>query len=160
MSNVSFEDCVAIDTNVFEHILNRCENIDFHINSLLARLQDKRTHLVMDNKNRIAGEYNNRIGPMIRRADDTLDEIFVLRYWILNAPRTVTELDMGDSLMTAIKQVIHEQTETVDRILVYVAFKVGSTLISNDRMHIVDGPPNESAPRRRRLLREHSEASP
>ena len=35
-----FEDCVAIDTNVFEHLLNPEMNPGSHINELLAYLQE------------------------------------------------------------------------------------------------------------------------
>ena len=152
MTNSPFQDAVAVDTNVFEHILNPQENVDYHINGLLGHLQEQKARLIVDDGNRIFGEYNHRIGPIIQRSDDTRNEIYLLRYWILNAPRLPTAVMGNDELMTAIKRVIIELPEAVDRIFVYVAFKQSRVLISNDRMNIVFGPNSESSPRRDRLL--------
>ena len=153
MTDSPFQDAVAIDTNVFIHLLNPQENIESHINELLKDLQTAQVSLIVDESGRILGEYNNRIGPMIRQSDDMRDEILILRYWTLNCPRLTTKLVHNDALMTAIRGVIVELDQTVDRILVYVALLRGKALISNDRMNIVLGPPSESTERRQRLLR-------
>ena len=153
MSDSPFHDAVAIDTNVFIHLLNPQENVDSHINNLLKDLQMLQVNLIVDESSRIQREYRNQIEPIIRKSDDIRDEIYILRYWLLQCPRLTTELVLNDALMTAIKGVIVELDQNVDRILVYVALRQGKALISNDRMNIVVGPPSESSERRQRLLR-------
>lgn len=156
MTDNPFKDAVAIDTNVFEHILNPQENVNNHISELLAYLQERNTYLIVDDGNRIYGEYDNKLTPMIENADDIGPELYLLRYWFLDAPSKDVNVTLNDSLMTRIKRVIHEPSENVDRIFVYVAFKRGNLLISNDRNHIVIGPDSEAgqSERRHRLIRE------
>ena len=154
MTASPFQDAVAIDTNIFEHILNRQENLENHINALLTHLQEKKVRLIVDDRNRIFGEYYHRIGPIIQKSDDTRNEIYLLRYWILNSPRLPTSVVGNDDLMTKIRQVIIERKEAVDRIFCYVALRNGRALISNDRMNIVFGPQKESSARRDRMLNE------
>ncbi len=156
MTTSPFKDAVAIDTNVFEHILNCQENTHSHINELLQHLQNQVVSLIVDDRGRIAGEYNNRIGPIIRKSDDIREAIYILRYWVLNCPRLATRLVLNDALMKAIRGVIVELDQAVDRIFVYVALRQGRVLISNDRMNIVEGPPSESPERRHRLLQDTS----
>ena len=153
MTDSPFQDAVAIDSNVFIHLLNPQENAKSHINELLKDLQMAQVSLIVDESGRIGGEYRNRIEPIIRKSDDIRDEIYILRYWLLQCPRLITEVVLGDALMTAIRRVIVELDQAVDRILVYVALRQGKSLISNDRMNIVVGPSSESTERRRRLLR-------
>ena len=153
MTESPFEDSVAIDTNVFLHLLNPSENTESHITVLLSYLQREGITLIVDDDGRIAGEYLHHIGPVIRRTDDTRNEIFLLRYWILNAQRQQVTVTGSDRLMAAIRQVIVEPSEAVDRIFVYVAFDAGKVLISNDGEHILDGPVRGSGQRRQRLLR-------
>ena len=86
MTSSPFQDAVAIDTNVFMHLLNPHENVGSHINKLLEYLQAQDAHLIIDSNNRILGEYNHHIAPIIVKNDDTRNEIYILRYWILNAP--------------------------------------------------------------------------
>ena len=143
---------VAIDTNVFQHLLNPQNNINSHINRLLERLINARTTLVVDALGLIAGEYLQQLGRRLGESDDVGNEIRILRYWVRQAPRRTVSVDENDSLMRAIYGVIIEVSENVDRAFVYVAFQQGTTLISNDLRHIVRGPASESEPRRDRLL--------
>ena len=154
MTNSLFQDAVGIDTNVFEHLLNPQKNVGEHINSLLEHLQEQRIALLIDDSERISGEYSNRISPIIQRSDDLKNEVYILRYWILNAPRHSITIDLMDKLMMTIRGVIVEPSEVVDRMFVYVALSQGKILVSNDEVHIVCGPPNESrlSARRQRLL--------
>ena len=154
MTTPLFRDAVSIDTNIFEHLLNPQNNVNGHINSLLVHLQEQGIALLLDDRNRISGEYYNRIGPKIGQLDDLRNEVFLLRYWILSAPRLNITVDWADPLMKAIRKVIVEQSEAVDCIFVYVALTKGKVLISNDEAHIVIGPATEHGrpPRRRRLL--------
>ncbi len=62
MTDSPFQDAVAIDTNVFIHLLNPQENVESHINELLKNLQLAQVSLIVDESGRILGEYNNQIG--------------------------------------------------------------------------------------------------
>ncbi len=148
-------DAVAIDTNVFLHLLNPQMNSASHINLLLSHLQEMEVSLLVDNGKRISGEYNNQIGPILRKASERGNERFLLDYWIRYAPRRSTEVSWKSELMQAIEKVITERNETVDRIFVYVAFKEGKLLVTNDHKHIISGPQSKKGQgdRRTRLLR-------
>lgn len=143
---------VAIDTNVFQHLLNPQNNVDSHINRLLEYLIMQRTILVVDEHGLIADEYKQQLERRLGESNDTRNEIQILRYWILHAQRHRVSVNDNDCLMQAIYAVIFEESENVDRIFVYVAFQQGTTLVSNDLRHIVRGPADESEPRRDRLL--------
>ena len=145
-------DEVAIDTNVFQHLLNPQNNIDSHINRLLEQLIRERTTLVMDAQGLVASEYQQQLGRRLGESDNVGNEIQILRYWILRAERHQVPLNDDDDLMKRIYDIITEVSENVDRVFVYVAFQQGTTLISNDLRHIVKGPADESEPRRKRLL--------
>ena len=156
MTDNPLKDAVAIDTNVFEHILNPQENVDSHITELLSHLQERNVSLIVDQSGRVAGEYLNQLSALIGRSDDIGIEISILRYWIRRACRIPITVTLNDNMMTAIRRVIIEPSENVDRIFVYIAFKRGNLLISNDRTHIVVGPVREAgqSERRSRLKRE------
>ena len=150
-----FEDCIAIDTNVFEHLLNPRRNTESHINELLSHLQEQRVALIVDNGERILDEYDNRLDPILRNIDSSRAEMYILRYWTRYVDRISVTVNLTDTLMGAIRNVIPGNSEGVDRIFVYVAFSLGKVLISNDETHIVVGPPGErnQPPRRDRLRR-------
>ncbi len=152
MTNSRLQDTVAIDTNVFRHLLNPQDNTCLHINKLLGHLIREGTTLVFDERRVIAGEYDYQLARRLADSNDTRNEIQILRYFILYAPRLDITLDKNDKLMAAIRKVIFEVSENVDRSFVYVAFRQGTTLISNDQRHIVRGPRDESPERRVRLL--------
>ena len=152
MTQLLAQNEVAIDTNVFQHLLNPQNNADSHINRLLEYLIRQGTALVVDNQGLIAGEYLQQLGRRLGESDDVGNEIRILRYWVRQAPRQSVSVDENDALMKAIYDVIVEVSENVDRTFVYVAFQQGTTLISNDLGHIVRGPADEPEPRRERLL--------
>ena len=145
-----FEDCVAIDTNVFEHLLNPQENSGSHINELLAHLQELEVALIVDSGRRILNEYDNRLEPILKNIDNSRSEMYILRYWTRYAARREVTVNLSDALMGAIREVIPGNSEGVDRIFVYVSFRLGKVLISNDETHIVIGPPRELGQRTRR----------
>lgn len=154
MTTPLFRDAVSIDTNVFEHLLNPQINVDGHINTLLVHLMEQRVALLVDSRDRISGEYNYRIGPIIGRIDDLGNEVYLLRYWMNSAPRESITINWADMLMVAVRKIIVEQSEANDCMFVYVALTKGKVLISNDEAHIVIGPATEHGrlPRRLRLL--------
>ena len=162
MTSSPFSDSVAIDTNVFHHLLNPENNCDLHIHRLLEHLQQLGIRLILDSKGRIFGEYSTQIAPIILGKDDTRNEIYMLRYWIHHAPRYTVETNLQDTLMKLIGKVIIERQEVVDRIFVYVALRSGSILITNDSEHILNGPRHvkNPVPRRNALLRSTRKVRP
>ena len=152
MTQLLAHDEVAIDTNVFQHLLNPQNNADSHINRLLEYLIRRGIALVVDDKGLIASEYLQQLGRRLGESDDARNEIQILRYWVLYAPRQRVSVDEIDDLMKAIYDVIEEVSENVDRTFVYVALHQGTILVSNDLRHIIRGPADESEPRRERLL--------
>ena len=164
MTSFHLQDSIAIDTNVFEHLLNPEQNNDDHINALLDLLQRKGTALLIDDGRQIANEYNDQIAAFIQNADENRNERYILLYWMLNAPKTVVSVDSRGRLMKAVKKVIVEPREKVDRVFVHVALSQGRTLISNDWRHIVLGPPRENGKRkptrRERLLKDTKKLRP
>ena len=148
-------DYIAIDTNVFEHLLNPQENTDNHIETLLISLAGDGVNLIVDEDRRIENEYEHRIGPMLKiTSDENIQNVLLLQLWIESQidNRKRVSVSNNDPLMTAIKGVITEH-EAVDRIIVYVAFKSDRILITNDRRHIIEGGPRERSKRRETLLR-------
>lgn len=154
MTEFLFQDAVAIDTNVFQHLLNRQNNPDGHINILLERLIGARVSLVVDNEGLIAGEYNQQLKRRLGEVSDQRTELQILRYWFSNAKRITLRLDQNDELKKVIENIIIEASENVDRAFVYVAFQRGTTLFSNDLGHIVIGHAGEPEERRVRLIRD------
>lgn len=155
-------DYIAIDTNVFEHLLNPQENTNNHIDTLLVTLTRDRVGLIVDEDRRIENEYKNRIEPMLRNtADKNIQQLLLLRSWIVFqvGNRKRVSASNNDPLMTAIKGVITEN-EAVDRTFVYVAFKSDRILITNDRRHIIEGRPRERSERRKNLVAKYSPISP
>ena len=148
-------DYIAIDTNVFEHLLNPQENTNNHIDTLLRTLTRDRVGLIVDAKKRIENEYKNRIEPMLKSTSDkNIQQLLLLRSWIVSqiGTRKRVSVPNNDLLMTAIKGVITEH-EAIDRIIVYVAFQSDRILITNDRRHIIEGGSKEKSKRRETLLR-------
>ena len=151
MTSEPFPDCVAIDTNVWVHLVNPQHDDEDHIFKLLDYIRRREIQLIEDDKDVIAKEYQRSVPRHYRRLDETRNERYLLRY-CLNAPRRVVVLDESDDLMQAIGVVIFEPDKLADRTFVYVALKLGRILISNDTRDIVRGPLSERPPRRDRLL--------
>jgi len=128
---------IAIDTNVFEHMLNPAENHDAHIDRLLAVLIQLRYRLLVDSTRKIGNEYQQMILPIVRNMDETRPHLPLLRYWMSPEIRHEVTLDQMDSLMQSIRSVIFERSENADRAFVYVVCREDSTLITNDQMHIL-----------------------
>lgn len=128
----------AIDTCVFEQYLNLSPewNQDHHIDQMLAALQRRNTVLCVDSNNRISGEYDTKIKPMILSRNETGLERYVLSYWMLHCPRAVVQTDETDHRMNRIKREIHEK-EPVDQAFVYVACAQDCKLVTNDDGHIL-----------------------
>ena len=91
---------------------------------------------------------------MMEGSSVDVDEVYLLQYFMeVNSQRKVG-VARRDPLMAAITKVIFELSKNPDRTLVYVAFREGKWLITNDRTDIVEGPAGEGTLRSDRLLRE------
>ena len=147
-------DYVAIDTNVFEHLLNPQENINRHIDELLKTLMIDEVSLIVDEERKIENEYEERVGPIIRNnSDEDIQQLPLLRFWIASQIDNRKRVGVSNNeLMRAIRGIIKEN-EAVDRIFVYVAFTCDRILITNDGRHIIEGSARESSERRKTLLR-------
>ena len=61
-------DYIAVDTNIFEHLLNPAENTDNHITILFQSMINDEVGLIVDNKGVINNEYLNRLKPRIKES--------------------------------------------------------------------------------------------
>lgn len=152
------EDSVAIDSNVFIHLLNPANNAGQHIDALLGALAIDKLALLVDDGNYIGNEYDEQVRPIIEDADDIGIAVQLLRYWMLSAERITVPVASKKVLLQDVKQIIHEKYEHADRRFVCVAFLCGKPLITNDRLHILNGPEKErggpkGSPRYVRLVR-------
>lgn len=147
---------VAIDANVFEHLLGP-ENACGHITTLLRALAKNKASLVVDDKKRIEGEYKKRLLKRIKsgspresgkrpgKAADKVRETSLLKLWVMRTvpgaiPRVCVAVSHGDSLMGQIKGKLRRPKKgepNTDRIFVYVALRQGCPLISNDARDII-----------------------
>ncbi|MCI0642757.1 MAG: hypothetical protein L0Y72_27410 [Gemmataceae bacterium] len=118
--------------------LNPEKNTNDHIDTLLSVLGKRKYQLAVDGNDRIKGEYEKQIRPIIRNRDESGFESRVLLYWLDACPRFPVPLDMGDELMTKIKGIVVERKESLDRIFVYVAIMANTKLVTNDGTHIID----------------------
>ena len=150
MNNLT-SDCIAIDTNIFEHLLNPQNNISNHIETLLNKLAIDNVHLIIDTGGRIWGEYTNRITNKIRNTKNPNHEA-LLRYWLKDKSiNKVVNVNQNDNLMVSIKSVIRGDKAT-DRIFVYIAIHENQVLVTNDKNDILDGG-NIKYERRKKLLK-------
>lgn len=134
-------DWIAIDTNVFEHLLYPKENSYGDIWKLLSQLKSDEIRLLVDNKHRIAKEYNKRLGSRIQKepVSEGKAERILLMHWFFPDNQEVVDIKQKDALMTAIGGIIPTQRgkPVTDRFFVYVAFKKGRVLVTNDHADIV-----------------------
>ncbi len=151
MNNLT-NDFIAIDTNVFEHLLNPDFNTDDHIDELLTTLFRDKILLIVDSDGRIEAQYEDRIAPKFRNAAEKGNNLSVLKSWFVIGidARKRVDVNLSDELMGEIDKIIR-RSERIDKIFVYVAFKNGRILTTNDENDIVTGYPKEGNARRERL---------
>ena len=129
---------IAIDVNVFGHLINKEKNVCKHIHEVLNVLQSKGVGLLVDGKGLIAGEYRRHLGnEHFMKNPEYANEAYILTYWLLPDIRKEIDMDCSDDLAKDIKAVIGDK-ERVDRAFIYVAAKEESFLISNDKKHIIN----------------------
>ena len=156
MPNELADDHIAIDTNIFEHLLNPAVNTEDHIGCLLSALRDDDIGLIVDTGRRINAEYRRRFS--MHKNIRSQDHLYTLKYWS-NPARIKLEVDVNqqDSLMTAIKRIIPDRDRgkiscAIDRLFVYVAFDSNRALVTNDRRDIL-GEKTARGDRRAQLLK-------
>jgi hypothetical protein len=148
---------VAIDSNVFVHLLNPRNNADKHIDKVLSVLAMDGIELLVDEHGFIATEYQEKVESLIKKVSDTGPEAYLLRYWMRAELRRKVAVERKGSLWKGVCGVIIENNETTDRCFVCIAFACGLPLVTNDEIHILVGPAREvggsrGSTRRHRLL--------
>jgi hypothetical protein len=128
---------VAIDTNIFIHLFNPGNNPDSHIDQLLIHLAKSGPQLCVDTTEKIANEYLEKLGPMVKQENEIGIQLYILRFWMETGIRCSIETDPTDLLMHRIRQAIPEADEHADRAFVYVSCKGNCCLVTNDGEHIL-----------------------
>ena len=141
----------AIDTNLFEHLLNPQENVYAHIDRLLQKMRDIGVMLIIDDKRRILAEYNDRTVPLFKNQGTDSSKRFLIQYWTQECKKYHVPVEHSSELMKKIKKVL-PQGEGTDAVFVFVVFRCGGTLLTNDRDDIIDEGSKQDA-RRRKLLK-------
>lgn len=155
-TNSLTRDFIAIDTNVFEWLLNPQKNIDNHIGVLLTALALDGVRLLVDGKDgRIVKEYRNRFARFFDRQSGSggvahQDHLEILRYWFRLESHREVGVNRGDALMNAIKVIIDSGNAT-DRTFAYVAINENRILVTNDRGDFIDIG-SQHGKRRQKLL--------
>ena len=151
MSNLYF-DFVAIDTNVFGHLVTKPVEECDHIEHLLVWLRDNKTRLIVDSKNRITDEYYHTLVEHLKILQHPLYED-ILEYWLTpNSENMIVTVDHKEDLMQEIKKIVKIGRKSIDSIFVYVAIQKNRTLVTNDRKDIIDVRRGDSE-RRSKLLK-------
>ncbi len=136
------QDSIAIDTNVFEHLLYSEMNVDGHITKLLSQLIESNIRLLVDDKGRIRGEYYERFCSRSQKKSlgEGKAERILLKHWFSIENQKVVDIKPQDALMRAIRSIIRPEAQkrVTDGFFVYVAFKIGKVLVTNDHNDIVN----------------------
>ena len=137
MNNLT-SDYIAVDTNVFQHLLNPRYNKDNRIFKLLNRFMEDNISLLVDSEKQIQEEYLESLWGYIKKtAKEGKGEGKILRK-LLDSPKKVL-VNLSDELMTCITKTVPEtRGKGIDRLFVYVAFKTGKFLITNDKEDMID----------------------
>ena len=127
------KDFIAIDTNIFMHILNPQKNTDEHIDQLLEQLSDDGIKLLVDDGERIINEYSRCLDEMIEGMELDSRQLLLL-YWLDVQNHKSIKIIPKDTLMISIKKIIPPKKgkSRTDCYFVYVAFKEGRILITHD----------------------------
>lgn len=141
----------AIDTNIFVHLLNPQENVYGHIDILLQKMRDIGVILIIDTKGRILDEYANRTTQLVMNQPTDSSKRLLIQYWTQYRQTCQVPVEHSSELMQKIKNVL-PQGEGTDAVFVFVVFRCGGTLLTNDRDDIIDEG-NKPYARRKKLLR-------
>ena len=134
------EDFIAIDTNIFRHLLkaegdNGNEHIAHLLSSNMPNSVTQPVELLVDIDDEIEDEYLSQLSidldiynhsPLAR----------IIKYWIYLVKRKQVEVDKTDETWEMVSSIIPKD-KLRDQIFVYVAFKSDRILISNDKKDII-----------------------
>lgn len=123
------DDCIAIDANVFGHLTSDVGRQ--HIGDMFRRLIKDAILLLVDEGGRIRSEHQSLFPAYMKKADDIGEEGKLIRYWFASENHKAVPVNEKSELMTAIKTVV-PAWKGKDRFYVYVAFKEGRILVTND----------------------------
>jgi len=137
---------IAIDTCVFEQLMNPVLNVNNHITAFLLACYKIQLRCVVDEKGEIVKEYKRRLDPHMRRYE-VGTECVILRAMLADDQLARCCDEPSPSLRKAVEGIIVEKKEKVDRLFVYVAGYTQSNLVTNDRHILGKGGVN-----RRQLL--------
>ena len=150
--NYPIKDSIAIDVNVFEHLMNKQENINNHIHKLLEKFINDRILLLVDDQGKIKNEYYQNLVKYINNQDEDSIERQLLEYFFINSDNQKSiPVKLKDDLMVSITKIIPAR-KGADRFYVYVAFKNGKYLVTNDRRDMIDES-NKQGQKRKALLK-------
>ncbi len=91
----------------------------------------------MISKKKISNEYSQNLQKYIKKEYERKNERHLLGYFLSPDNRKSVSVSVNDDLMNAITKIIPEG-KGADRFFVYVAFKKGRVLVTNDRRDIID----------------------
>ena len=132
-------------------MLNPQENVCGHIDILLQNMRDIGVILILDSKHRISAEYNDRTVPLFKNQRTDSSKRFLIQYWTQDCKQYRVHVEHSSELMQKIKRSL-PQGEGTDAVFVFVVFRCGGTLLTNDRDDIIDEGSKRNA-RRTKLLR-------
>ncbi len=107
--------------------------------------------LILDDKHRILNEYNNRTVPLFKNQATDSTKRFLIQYWTQACKKCQVPVEHSSELMKKIKKAL-PQGEGTDAVFVFVVFRCGGTLLTNDRDDIIDEGSKPDA-RRDKLLK-------
>ena len=136
MSNKLTSDYIAVDTNIFKNLLNPRYNKNNHIRKIFECFIKGKISLLVDSTNKITTEYLNSLSTYIKTAKH--DDNRIVLYSFYNSRKIKVPVDLSDDLMSCITQTVPKDKGT-DRFFVYVAFKKGKILITNNTRDMISG---------------------
>ena len=144
MNNLT-KDFIAIDTNIFEHVLNPKENTNEHIDQLLKQLLVDEIKLLVDDEKRITNEYDERVTTRIKnkQTNYNFDKKILLYHWLKPENYQCITVCLNDELMIGIKNILPKPSKKkrerkTDKFFVYVALKQDRILVTNDEKDMID----------------------
>ena len=132
-------DSIAIDTNVFQHLMDDEDiNEDGHITRLLSLLAKDKILLLVDDGGVIVRECSYQLQPstpdILKGAEGSVERLLLV-YWLTPQTHKTITVDETGALMTSILKIV-PKSKKGDRFYVYVAFKEGRVLMTNDKRDI------------------------
>jgi hypothetical protein len=135
---------LVLDANVLENMLNTAVNQNGFITEMISQIISERRTLGLDEGLRIDKEYFSRLGQWMHKADESIAR--QLLGWFIGTSSVRyphvqrQEVDQTDPLMKCIKRQMPDKPKknrSMDRVYVYVAARLGGTLVTADQADIL-----------------------